>query len=814
MIPSIQRLLWVKLNKIHVKIQKPKNFSRRKVMSKNNVRKLALIAVIVVLAVSAVMVYGGATGGQNAYDIPRMLGMAGEEGEVARLQGPPTTDINGPFFETQAAAVSMDRDLRDLPQTGPESKRPMREMGQLPTIDRNAAPDPVIQTHDTVGGRPVGPLAVAPAPLISFKGLDFAGWGGGWPPDTHGDVGPTHYIQVVNTSIGIFNKATGTRLAAFTFNTFFAGASGTCASGNSGDPVALYDQVSGRWIITDFAWANIQNGPYYECIAVSKTADPISGGWWLYTFRADDDSHAWLNDYPKLGLWQDGIYMSSNLFDCLTATCSSANYSGVRVWALNRDDMISGAALRSVSFITGTSYYSLLPANVKGALPPANTPEYFMSSYGSNTSMKLWKFTANWTTPASSTFTGPTSFAVASYNEPSGSVPQLDNTTGAPDALDTLGDRLMTWLQYRNIGGTESLWVSRTVVAGTSTGIRWMEVRNMSTTPSVYQQGTYAPDSLYRWMPSLAVNKSGDMAIGYSVSSSSMFPAIRYAGRLAGDALNTLGQTENILIAGTGSQYNGYSRWGDYSSMSVDPVDDCTFWYTTEYYEASGYNWQTRIGSFRLSSCGPVDNAPTATVDTPASGATVAGTVNVTATANDDFGVTQVEFFVDGSSIGVDSNGGDGWSATWNTTTTNDGAHNVTATATDTNNQTGSDTNSVTVQNTPVPTLHIGDLDGSSVIYRRLYWRATVTITVHDGNHVPVQGVTLYLTWSGGYKRNVACTTNSLGQCTLTTPNMKTSFMSVTLTVTNAVKLTFVYNPSANHDPDGDSTGTVIIVTR
>jgi hypothetical protein len=561
-------------------------------MNKNVLKKLALIAVITVLALTSVMAYGAATGSAYAYQVPRMLGMQGEE-EIAHIDGKPTTGIGGPFFETQAAAVSMDRDLRDLPQTGPEVKRPMREMGQLPTIDRNAGPDPVIQTSDTVGDRPVGPLAAAPAPLTSFKGLDLTNWGGGWPPDTHGDVGPTHYIQAVNTSIGIFDKATGTRLAAFTFNNFFkaAGGSGVCTTYNYGDPVVLYDQVSGRWIITDFAFAGTSTPPYYECIAVSKTADPVSGGWWMYAFTADTAS---LNDYPKLGIWGDGIYMSSNMFK------RGRNYAGAKVWALNRSDMISGAPLRSIAFTLGTSYFSLLPANVKGTLPPAGTPEYFMSDYGSNTSMKLWKFTANWTTPTSSTLTGPTSFAVASFSRPaSNSIPQK----GSTEKVDTLGDRLMTWLQYRNIGGTESLWVSRSVVAGTSTGVRWMEVRNMGATPTVYQQGTYAPDASYRWMPSLAVDKYGNMAIGYSVSSSTMYPAIRYAGRLVGDALGTLGQTENTLIAGTGSQSGGYNRWGDYSSMSVDPVNDCTFWYTTEYYETVSNNWQTRIGSFQFPGC-------------------------------------------------------------------------------------------------------------------------------------------------------------------------------------------------------------------
>jgi hypothetical protein len=569
--------------------------TRRFGMMKKPIRIISLVVVTILVLVSSVFVYQGKTDSKFAYDVPRMLGMdTGAAEDLIQVKVPPTTDVKGPFFETHGTPVSMDVDLRDLPQVGPAKKRPMHEMGQMPApLGNGKMIDPVVQTSDSLSA--VSPMAVAPAPLTSFKGLDLTNWGGGWPPDTHGDVGPTHYIQAVNTSIGIFNKSTGARLAAFTFNNFFiaAGGSGVCTTLNYGDPIVMYDQVSGRWIITDFAFSGSgTTPPYYECIAVSKTADPVSGGWWLYTVTASTTA---LNDYPKFGIWSDGIYMSANMFT------GGASYGGVKVWALNRADMISGAALRSVAFTLGTSYFSLLPANLKGTLPPAGTPEYFMSDYGSNTSMKLWKFTTNWTTPSSSTLTGPTSFAVASFTRPAAnSVSQL----GSTEKVDTLGDRLMTWLQYRNIGGVESLWVSRTAkVSNSNYGIRWMEVRNMKTTPAVYQQGTYAPSTAFRWMPSLAVDKFGNMAIGYSVSTSKMYPAIRYAGRLVTDALGTLGQTEQTLIAGTGSQKGGYNRWGDYASMSVDPVNDCTFWFTTEYYETVSNNWQTRIGSFQFPGC-------------------------------------------------------------------------------------------------------------------------------------------------------------------------------------------------------------------
>jgi subtilisin-like proprotein convertase family protein len=231
-----------------------------------------------------------------------------------------------------------------------------------------------------------------------------------------------------------------------------------------------------------------------------------------------------------------------------------------------------------------------------------------------NTTLALWKFHVDWVTPANSTFTGPTTINVSAYTLPTSEVPQP--SPGTP--LDNLGDRLMSALQYRNLGGVEALWANHSVVSGGITGVRWYEIRTPNATPTVFQQNTFQPDTTHRWMGSLAVDQSGNMAVGYSVSSSSLMPSIRYAGRLITDTLNTLPQSETTLITGTGvqSEYLGQSldRWGDYSSMSVDPSDDCTFWYTTEYYEATGFDWQTRIGSFKFPSCGTTPPTPTPTV--------------------------------------------------------------------------------------------------------------------------------------------------------------------------------------------------------
>ena len=492
-------------------------------------------------------------------------------------------------------------DLRELPQimtTKKQEQLPLLLPGIEPRKQPTSnSPTPLLQIQS--------PTINMPSPLSNFKGLDYNTWGDGYPPDTVGDVGPNHSVQAVNISVGIFSKI-GTLLTAFTFDDLWeSSGSGTpCDSNNMGDPTVIYDPLADRWIVADFAWIDLQNGPYYECFAASKTSNPVSGGWWLYAIRTDDTSHPWLADYPKMGIWPDGIYMSANMYDCLNTSCSSETYEGVRTWAFNRSQMESGAVVQSVFMDVNSDYSSLLPSNYRGNLPPSGTPNYFVSNDYYYWGLDVWKFHVDWTNLANSTFNGPSLVTIASFTNPPSKIPQPEG-----DTLDSLGDRLMMQNQYRNIGGTESLWITHTTGSGGVTGIRWyqLNITGSSITSSPVQFGTYQPDSNYRWMPSLAVDKAGNMAIGYSISSNSMYPSIRYAGRLANDALNTLAQGETTLIAGTGAQTGGYGRWGDYSAMTVDPVDDCTFWYTTEYYETTGNNWQTRIGSFKFPSCGSIN---------------------------------------------------------------------------------------------------------------------------------------------------------------------------------------------------------------
>ena len=526
-------------------------------------------------------------------------------------------------------------------------------------VRSEARPEPK-SPNDVLPSQTTGDSALQTAPATvtsastpsSFPRLDHTNWGAGWPPDPNGDVGPNNYVQTVNTSIGIYAKD-GTQQAAMTFDSLFsaAGTGTPCDNSNQGDPVALYDPFGDRWIVTDFAWGanNFATGPFYQCMAVSKTGDPVNGGWYFYAWQTE--SGASLPDYPKLGVWPDGIYMSANVF----ASSGAQSFQNVQVWAFNRAQMEAGnPSAQGVTFsvaktVGGVSVFSLLPSNgrtVTGG-PPAGSPNYFASIYGSY-AIRTWKFHVDWTTLSNSTFTGPTNTSISTFSVGPSNVPERDGNN-----VDTLSYRLMMQNQYTNIGGRESLWLTHTV--GNTSNIaqvRWYELPvTGGSIGAVRQQSTWAPDAVNRFMPSLAVDKKGDMAVGYSVSDASMYPAIRYSGRLAADPLNTLTQSETTMVQGLGFQCCTFSdgstntRWGDYSAMSIDP-DGCTFWYTGEYYDAhpttkADDNWQTRIGSFQLPGCNSVQAAPTVSGFSPASGSP--GT-SVTVTGTGFTGASSVTF--------------------------------------------------------------------------------------------------------------------------------------------------------------------------
>jgi hypothetical protein len=408
------------------------------------------------------------------------------------------------------------------------------------------------------------------------------------PPDTTGAAGATQFVQWVNLDFAVFDKSTGNLVAGPTAgNTLWSGFGGPCETSNNGDPIAQYDKAAGRWVLAQ----PVFSAPYMYCIAVSTTSD-ATGTYNRYAFDMPN-----FPDYPKLGVWPDGYYASFNMF-------SGNSFVGARACAFQRSAILSGAAASMVCF--QQSVASLLPSDLDGATtPPAGSPNFFVN-FGSN-SLNLFRFHVDFATPANSTFTGPVNIPVAAFTEACGGGACIHQPS-TNQKLDSLGDRLMYRLAYRNRSGTESLLVNHSVfVSGNRhsqvDGVRWYEIRTPNGTPTVFQQGTFSPDSTSRWMGSIAMDKVGNIVVGYSASSGTVFPAIRFTGRVPTDPLDTL-EGENSIQTGAGSQLPNLSRWGDYSSMSVDPADDCTFWYTTEYLMNSGiFNWSTRIASFKLQGC-------------------------------------------------------------------------------------------------------------------------------------------------------------------------------------------------------------------
>ncbi|MBA3945705.1 MAG: hypothetical protein H0X37_14200 [Herpetosiphonaceae bacterium] len=445
-----------------------------------------------------------------------------------------------------------------------------------------------VAASDT-SGRPA--IRRIPTPATNFEGI---GANGSAPPDNDGAIGSTQYVELVNSRLQVFNKSGTSLLGPEATNTLWSGFGGGCQTNNDGDGTVLWDSISSRWVVTQFS---VSTTPYLECVAVSTTSD-ATGSWNRYSF-----SYTNFPDYPKMGIWPDAYYVSFNMFNPAGTAALGTN-----LCAYNRAAMVAGTASTQVCFMATSVEDTALPATLDGTnTPPSGAPEWFVAiSPTAANSLAYWKFHVDFATPANSTLTGPTTLPVAAFSEAcSGGtcIPQ----SGTTQQLDSLSDRLMYRLAYRNFGDHEALVVNHSITAGSSVGVRWYELRPSGANLTVFQQGTYAPDSTYRWMGSIAMDQSGDMALGFSTSSSSLHPGIRYTGRLVGDAAGQMPQGEATIITGPGSQTTGLSRWGDYTEMTVDPVDNCTFWYVNEYIPANGtFNWHTRIGSFKFPSCGSV----------------------------------------------------------------------------------------------------------------------------------------------------------------------------------------------------------------
>ncbi|WP_052519322.1 Ig-like domain-containing protein [Archangium violaceum] len=595
-----------------------------------------------------------------------------------------------------------------IPPTAWDLSKPLRELPvppaqppvERPRLQRPPSPSWLPPSGDPLIQRQPLPWKVSD-PIINVEGMgqDFFGPSGPFqdmlvPADPAGDVGPHHYMQIVNAGISVFDKRGRVLFGPVPTRTLWEGFASPCANTNEGDGVIRYDHLADRWVVTQFSTGR-RLGPFLECVAVSETGDP-TGRYYRYAFEFEA-----FNDYPKLGLWPDAYYMTFNM-ETRTGDINA------RVCALERARMLKGEPAAMQCF--DTLSVSLLPADLDGpVLPPPGEPNPVFG-LGETSTLEMWRFHVDWDEPASSSLTGPLSIPVAPFSRLCGGgtcVPQ----PGFTSALASLGDRLMNRAPYRNFKSHQSVLLTHSVQADEDRGgMRWYELRHLES-PTVYQQGTYAPDSHYRWMGSIAADAKGNIALGYSLSSRERFPSIHYTGRRASDLLGKMAR-ENTLVKGRAAYER--TRWGDYSSMNVDPVDGCTFWYTSMYintplplevaWEGGGDDdevvpvnarWSTRLGSFRLADCDVM--APTLTLLSPSSGAIVRDEVDVLVEAEDDVGVTRVELYVDGRRVDTDEHAP--YRLEWDSTEVPDGRHELLIKAHDAAGNVGQLSTSVIVAN-------------------------------------------------------------------------------------------------------------------
>ncbi|MCF8307964.1 MAG: T9SS type A sorting domain-containing protein [Bacteroidales bacterium] len=439
--------------------------------------------------------------------------------------------------------------------------------------DNRDIEDPVVQKDK--GSREMR------GPINNFEGT--GNLNGVYPPDTEGDVGEDYYFQMINLSFTIYDKEGNTVYGPADNSTLWDGFIGPWTGSNDGDPIVVYDEEAERWVASQFA-VETSNGQYYELVAVSQTSDP-TGEYYRYAFEYDN-----FNDYPKLGVWPDAYVATYNMF-------IGNSFQGAGVAAFDREAMLAGEEDAEQQFFQlSGEYYGVLPADFDGPAPPDSIPHYVVHNSNDPREIQIFEFTIDWEEPTNSDITLEHSLEPESYTTASTNVPQPNTST----ALDDFIGQMMYPLKFRKFDDHLSMVMNHAVVTSFQAehGIRWYEVRNTDGEWNIHQQSTYAPDDgLHRWLGSIAMNGNGDIALGFSVSGEEeVYPSVRYVARTSGGTLGEMNTEEIEVVAGTSSQ-TGIERWGDYAAMSVDPSDDSTFWFTSEYITGP---WKTRIVSFDL----------------------------------------------------------------------------------------------------------------------------------------------------------------------------------------------------------------------
>jgi hypothetical protein len=500
-------------------------------------------------------------------------------------------------------ATAFAQNVRVIQEVKHDVSMPLREMAKITPIQHNVVPRIIPLLRGPAGKPlvsnvpdPVAQQQYLPAlPITQLLNFDGQGADNLAPPDTEGSVGATQYVQWVNVEYNVYDKTTGAKiLGPVAGNAFWAGFGGACQTNNSGDPIVSYDKAAQRWFVAQ----NVFSAPYMACIAVSTTSD-ITGSFNRYAFSYGSTDFP---DYPKWGVWSDAYYQSFNDF------LNGFSLIGSQVCAADRAKMLAGGAA-TLQCILVRNQTGMLPSDLDGATaPPAGSPNYYVNLGNTTNAVNFWQFHVDFVNPTNTTFTGPTAVTVPSFSEicSNGTNRSCITQPSPGEGLDSLGDRMMYRAAYRNFGDHEAIVTAHTVKPGTgSTAVgatRWYEFRSPAA-PTLFQSGTYQNSTISLWMPSIAMDKNGDIALGMSASSSTVDPSVVYAVRTPTITLGKLSGPQ-VVVKGTGVQQSTFNRWGDYSDMQIDPVDDCTFWYTQEYIKTTGsFNWSTRINSFKFNSC-------------------------------------------------------------------------------------------------------------------------------------------------------------------------------------------------------------------